>query len=100
MIEKMKEILRKWFGKKKESVNETKYATMLEATNEKGKQSSMLQRLEGYLFGRYDFRFNVLTEQPEYREKGTSNFIHVDQRMLTIFFISSRYVATPLPDVP
>lgn len=43
MIEKMKEILRKWFGKKKESVNETKYTLMLEATNEKGKQSSMLQ---------------------------------------------------------
>lgn len=90
MIEKMKEILRKWFGKKKESVNETKYTLMLEATNEKGKQSSMLQRLEGYLFSRYDFRFNVLTEQPEYREKGTSNFIHVDQRMLNTFCMEAR----------
>ncbi len=90
MIEKMKKIWEKWFGKKNEPVNEKMYATMSESISEKGKQPSMLQRLERYLFSRYDFRFNVLTEQPEYREKGTLTFIHVDQRMLNTFCMEAR----------
>lgn len=67
MIEKMKRIWKKWFGKKNEPMCEETLAIVSEpmATDEKKKLPSLLHRLEEYLFGKYEFRFNVLTEQTE-----------------------------------
>ena len=64
-------IWKKWFGPKTGQVKDT--------TKKEASPSPMLQRLETYLSGKYDFRFNVLTEQevffkcfrlPEEGEKG------------------------------
>ena len=92
MIEKMKQIWERWFGKKIEPTCEETLATVPEpmATDEKKKLPSLLQRLEGYLFGKYEFRFNVLTEQAEFRKKGESVFVQVDQRMLNTFCMEAR----------
>lgn len=92
MIEKMKQIWERWFGKKNEPMCEETLATVPEpmATDEKKKLPSLLQRLEGYLFGKYEFRFNVLTEQAEFRKKGESVFVQVDQRMMNTFCMESR----------
>ena len=62
MIEKMKEIWRKWFGKEHEQTAEK----VTKPTEKKEKTNHMLQKLEAYLFSLYDFRFNLLTEQTEY----------------------------------
>lgn len=92
MIEKMKQIWKKWFGKKIEPMCEETLPEILEPmlTDEKKKMPSLLQRLEGYLFGKYDFRFNVLTEQAEFRTKGEGDFHQVDQRMMNTFCMESR----------
>ena len=60
------------------------------ATDEKKKLPSLLHRLEEYLFGKYEFRFNVLTEQAEFRKKGENFFVHVDQRMLNTLCMEAR----------
>lgn len=86
MFEKMKEIWKKWFGKKgvETSLNETMdvSAKTKEKTETTFKNSSLLDNLEACLFDRSDFRFNVLTEQTEYAPKGTSIYELVDQRVL------------------
>ena len=54
------------------------------------KNSSLLDNLEACLFDRYDFRFNVLTEQTEYAPKGTSTYELVDQRVLNTLCLVAR----------
>ena len=94
MFEKMKEIWKKWFGKKgvETSLNETMDVSV--KTREKAettfKNSSLLDNLEACLFDRYDFRFNVLTEQTEYAPKGTSIYELVDQRVLNTLCLVAR----------
>ena len=94
MFEKMKEIWKKWFGKKgvETSLNETMDVSA--KTKEKAettfKNSSLLDNLEACLFDRYDFRFNVLTEQTEYAPKGTSTYGLVDQRVLNTLCLVAR----------
>ena len=94
MFEKMKEIWKKWFGKKgvETSLNETMDVSA--KTKEKAettfKNSSLLDNLEACLFDRYDFRFNVLTEQTEYAPKGTSTYELVDQRVLNTLCLVAR----------
>ena len=94
MFEKMKEIWMKWFGKKgvETSLNETMDVSV--KTREKAettfKNSSLLDNLEACLFDRYDFRFNVLTEQTEYAPKGTSTYELVDQRVLNTLCLVAR----------
>ncbi len=94
MFEKMKEIWNKWFGKKcvETSLNETMDVSA--KTKEKAettfKNSSLLDNLEACLFDRYDFRFNVLTEQTEYAPKGTSTYELVDQRVLNTLCLVAR----------
>ena len=92
MIEKMKQIWKKWFGKKIEPMCEETLPEILEPmlTDEKKKLPSLLHRLKEYLFGKYDFRFNVLTEQAEFRTKGEGDFHQVDQRMMNTFCMESR----------
>ena len=94
MFEKMKEIWKKWFGKKgvETSLNETMdvSAKTKEKTQTTFKNSSLLENLEACLFDRFDFRFNVLTEQTEYAPKGTSTYELVDQRVLNTLCLVAR----------
>ena len=84
---------KKWFGHEAGQVtnatNEETATTCL--TREKAANPlPMLERLETYLFARYDFRFNQLTEQAEYRIKGSKDFQLVDQRALNTLCIEAR----------
>ena len=94
MFEKIKEIWKKWFAKKgvETSLNETMDVSA--KTKEKAettfRNSSLLDNLEACLFDRYDFRFNVLTEQTEYAPKGISTYELVDQRVLNTLCLVAR----------
>jgi len=82
---------KKWFGM--ESTGQVMNNQTEDATTESEKSSfpiPMLERLETCLFARYDFRFNVLTEQTEYVPKGASTFELVDQRVLNTLCIVAR----------
>ena len=90
MLEKMIEFLKKWLAvkdvvKANQDVSET-----LAKTAVKKQRCSLLKDLETYLFARYDFRFNVLTEQPEYVLKGHKQYQLVDQRVLNTLCIDAR----------
>ena len=92
MLDKMKQIWMRWFGHKGEPMCDKSLATVSEPIAMDGKKrfSSLLQRLEEYLFGRYEFRFNVLTEQAEYRKAGEGVFFQVDQRVLNTLCMEAR----------
>ena len=94
MFEKMKEIWKKWFGKKGVETSLNEMMDVSAKTKEKAettfKNSSLLDNLEACLFDRYDFRFNVLTEQTEYAPKGTSTYELVDQRVLNTLCLVAR----------
>ena len=90
MLEKMIEFLKRWLAvkdvvKANQDVNETPAKTVV-----KKQRCSLLKDLEAYLFARYDFRFNVLTEQPEYVLKGHKQYQLVDQRVLNTLCIDAR----------
>ena len=84
------DLLKEWFGKKNVSMvtHEAKETSMKKETNPR--KLSLLDDLETYLFDSYDFRFNVLTEQTEFRKKGENTFRLVDQRMLNSFCMEAR----------
>lgn len=63
MMKKVIGYLQKWFGKKSGQVVETPMEEALVKSEKSPKKSTLLEDLEGYLFSRYDFRFNVLAEQ-------------------------------------
>ena len=96
MIQKMIEIVKKWFGKSSECAlqNPSECVSQASASSQEGKsgkrKSTLLDDLETYLFARYDFRFNVLTEQTEYRLKGEGTYAQVDQRVLNTLCIDAR----------
>ena len=94
MLEKMKEIWKRWFGRKNVEtiVNEPKEKPVKtkEAMDARPQKSSLLDDLETCLFVRYDFRFNVLTEYTEYAPKGSSNYELVDQRVLNTLCLVAR----------
>lgn len=58
---------------------------------EEKKRQAMEDRLKAYLYKRYVFRYNVLTEQPEYRlvTAKSNSFLPVDQRALNTFCIDA-----------
>ena len=90
MLGKMIEFLKKWFVvkdvvKANQDVSET-----LAKTAVKKQRCSLLKDLEAYFFAKYDFRFNVLTEQPEYVLKGHKQYQLVDQRVLNTLCIDAR----------
>ena len=67
-------ILKKWLKKSVLSRPEKMTVeTSIKKETKTGK-GSLLERLEAYLLAHYDFRFNVLTEQTEYRRKGENLF--------------------------
>ena len=82
----MKEIIikiwKKWFGQRAGQVKNT--------SKKEIHPSNMLQRLETYLSDKYDFRFNVLTEQTEYAPKTETSYQMIDQRTLNTFCIDAR----------
>ncbi len=94
MLKKMVEILRMWLRKERVSVVENVVvetpSEVVEVQDKKVKKPSLLDKLETYLFAHYDFRFNVLTEQTEYRRKGEGKFMQVDQRVLNTLCIDAR----------
>ena len=85
MMKRVMDFLKKWLGN-----------CDLHTPNpsREGKQSkvcrTLLDKLEAYLFASYDFRFNVLTEQTEYRRKGGEAFRQVEQRILNTLCIDAR----------
>ena len=90
MMEKVMELWKKWFGKRDVSVVENVAKEISIKTEKNVRKSSLLEDLEIYLFKVYDFRFNVLTEQTEYRKKGESVFHLVDQRVLNTLCMKVR----------
>ena len=81
-MKKVMDYLKKWFGKKSVEAVETPMEEVMVKSEKSPKKSTLLEDLEGYLFSRYDFRFNVLAEQTEYAPKGSSVYKLVDQRVL------------------
>ena len=97
----MKEMIlkfwKKWFGEKKEVVIQTSPSEFVSHTpspSQEGtkisNQPCLLDKLEAYLFGHFEFRFNVLAEQTEFCEKGKSDFRLVDQRVLNTLCLKAR----------
>ena len=96
----MKEMIlkfwKKWFGKSEvvalaspsECVSHTPSPSQ-EGTK-MSNQPCLLDKLEAYLFGHFEFRFNVLAEQTEFCEKGKSDFRLVDQRVLNTLCLKAR----------
>ena len=89
-MKKVMELWKKWFGKRDVSVVENVAKEISIKTEKNVRKSSLLEDLEIYLFKVYDFRFNVLTEQTEYRKKGESVFHLVDQRVLNTLCMKVR----------
>ena len=89
-MKKVMELWKKWFGKIDVSVVENVAKEESIKTEQNARKSSLLEDLEIYLFKVYDFRFNVLTEQTEYRKKGESVFHLVDQRVLNTLCMKVR----------
>ncbi len=95
MIQKMKEIWKRWFGKttewKREEIQNQYPKEKKKGSSQKSnKLSSILDDLEDYLLSKYDFRFNVLTEQTEFALKGSNEYTMVDQRILNTFCLEAR----------
>ena len=97
MIETMKKIWEKWFGKNNvptipnTSMVETENKEEIPAKKEvKKEKSTLLDDLETHLSTHYDFRFNLLTEQTEYCPKGETTYRLVDQRTLNTLCIDAR----------
>ena len=90
MMKKVMELWKKWFGKRDVSVVENVAKEISIKTEKNVRKSSLLEDLEIYLLKVYDFRFNVLTEQTEYRKKGESVFHLVDQRVLNTLCMKVR----------
>lgn len=55
-----------------------------------GRQKEARPKMEEYLVGRYDFRFNVLTGLTEYREKEEVGFRTLDERGRNTLFMELR----------
>lgn len=97
MMEKLKEIWKKWFEKRSESeqkcsvcISHFPSLSQEENRTERKNVTSLLENMEACLFARYDFRFNVLTEQTEYAPKGSSEYELVDQRVLNTLCLVAR----------
>ena len=85
MMKREMDFLKKWLGN---------CGLHIPNPSREGKENkvcrTLLDKLEAYLFTSYDFRFNVLTEQTEYRRKGGEAFRQVEQRVLNTLCIDAR----------
>ena len=91
MIRKVMGVLKKWLEKSVLSRPEKMTVEAPIKKETKTGKGSLLERLEAYLLAHYDFRFNVLTEQTEYRRKGENLFRQMEQRTLNTLCIDARY---------
>ena len=82
---KIKKWLSQWEQKKVKEVVEVPNETAA-----KEEKSPVKPKMEEYLFGRYDFRFNVLTGVTEYRSKGDGEFEVLDERARNTLFMELR----------
>ena len=90
MLQKMIGFFKKWFVKTEVSHEKKVVVETPVKVDVPKKKSSVLEDLEAYLFTRYDFRYNVLTEQAEYRPKGECDFHLVSQRVLNTLCMEAR----------
>lgn len=82
---KIKQWLSQWKQEKKNRV--------VKVTTENVVKEEMLPvkpKMEEYLLGQYDFRFNVLTGVTEYRSKGEEKFDVLDERARNTLFMELR----------
>lgn len=87
MIKRMIRILEKWLGTK---CTPNGKAMKKERTGTTMQARLTLQRLETFLMSKYDFRFNVLTEQAEYQEKDGNDFQQVNQRVMNTLCLEAQ----------
>ena len=93
MKEFILKIWKKCFGEKAVQVTNIIEKEPMDSSAVETKQTqttSLLQKLEKYLYKNYDFRFNVLTEQVEYACKGSKKYVLADQRTMNTFCIDAR----------
>ena len=81
---------KKWFVKTEVSHEKKVVVETPVKVDVSKKKSSLFDDLESYLFARYDFRYNVLTEQVEYCPKGECDFHLVSQRVLNTLCMEAR----------
>ena len=62
-------------------------------------ESSMLEDLQNFLFQNYDFRYNILTEMPEYKAKDENTYRMVDKRVMNSISIKAMMHGTDCKDV-
>ena len=86
----MMQFFKKWLRKESVAKVENNAVETPVKTEEKGRKTSLLKDLETFLFDKYHFRFNVLTEQTEYAPKDETAYQVVDQRTLNTFCIDAR----------
>lgn len=86
----MMNLLKEWFGKRSVEPVKNESVETPEKKEVKNKKLSLLDTLEEHLFGIYDFRFNLLTEQAEYAPKGNTHYQLADQRALNTLCIEAR----------
>ena len=86
----MMQFFKKWLRKESVAKVENNAVETPVKTEEKGRKPSLLKDLETFLFDKYHFRFNVLTEQTEYAPKDETAYQVVDQRTLNTFCIDAR----------
>lgn len=76
VMRKLVQLLRRCF-----SVNETPAKSEVKTSSKRQTSGSFATGLEEFLKEKYDFRFNVLTEQAEVCHKGETVYRPVNQRM-------------------
>ena len=86
----MMDLLKKWLGKQGVETEEMVSVAPGMKAEKQVKKTSLLDDLEAFLFTRYDFRFNLLTEQTEYAVKGQAGYHLADQRALNTFCMEAR----------
>ena len=86
----MMQFFKKWLRKESVAKVENNAVETPVKTEEKERKPSLLKDLETFLFSKYNFRFNVLTEQTEYAPKDETAYQVVDQRTLNTFCIDAR----------
>ena len=86
----MMQFFKKWLRKENVAKVENNAVETPVKTEEKERKPSLLKDLETFLFSKYNFRFNVLTEQTEYAPIVDAIYQMVDQRTLNTFCIDAR----------
>ena len=60
---------------------------------------SKLEDLQNFLYEKFDFRYNVLTEMPEYKLKSENNYRMIDKRVMNTFCIEAMMLGIECKDI-